>query len=167
MGIPVWAVGQVLAASDVNTWFVPLAPLKPSDTTITNSTALANDPDLFIPVASVAAYSFTCFLDYEGGTQGSSDLKVHFTVPAGTTMRYHRKGIDTTGASTIGFLANETSTFAAGSAGASSLKAVEMQGTIVTASTAGNVQLQWAQNTSNATSTIVHGQSNLIAFRIS
>lgn len=166
MGIPTWTVGEVLSSSDVNTWFVPLAVTKTADQSVTSSTTLVNDNELLLSLAANAVYEFRCTLDYEGGTQGASDLKWGWSVPSGTIMRYTRIGIDTAGASTAGFMTTESSTVAGGTAGAGSLKGVLMDGVIDTGSTAGTLQLKWAQNTSSATATIVHALSKLIAQRV-
>ena len=84
MPIPTWSPGQVLVASDVNSWFVPLAVVKGGDQSVTSSTVVVNDTALVVAVASSATYQFSCFISYEGGTQGSSDLKWTWTTPAGT-----------------------------------------------------------------------------------
>jgi hypothetical protein len=53
-----------------------------------------------------------------------------------------------------------------GTNGTTTLMAAELSFTLVTSSTAGNLQLQWAQNTSNATATTVKAGSVLTALRL-
>jgi len=55
----------------------------------------------------------------------------------------------------------------AGGNGAGSKLPVIMDGTLVTSSTPGTLQLTWSQNTSNATATIIHAQSSLALWRMS
>ena len=167
MPIPVWIPGQVLTASDINNWLVPNAVYKPSDQSVTSSTTLVNDTALILPLLASATYFFQVYLNYEGGTQGSSDIKWGWTVPAGTTMRYTAMYLSTAGAVTIAGTRIETDVVAAGSNGAATLRGLQMVGQVTVSTTAGNLQMQWAQNTISATSTIVHTGSTLSMQRTS
>ena len=159
----IYAGSRILAA-DVR-GVAPLAAIKGSDQSVTSSTTLVNDTALLLPVVANAAYLFECFLDYEGGTGGSSDLKWGWLVPSGATLRYQGLYEGTSGTSY--FDSNTESAIpAAQSAGAAVLKGVGMHGTFLTGSTAGTLQLQWAQNTSSATATIVHAQSFLALWQV-
>lgn len=154
--------GSRITAAEIQA-VAPLEIIKPTDQPLTSSTAMQNDTALFLPVVAGATYDFCCYLDFEGGTAGASDLKWTWALPSGATMRYASGHVNTgsfvftsyTGASTV----------VASSAGAGVIQAVTMEGTLVTAGTAGNIQLQWAQNTSSATATIVHAQSKLRLIR--
>lgn len=164
---PVWTPGTVLGASDVNNWLQPMVAYKASDQSVTSSITLVNDSDLTLPVAVNAFYTFWLFLDYEGGTGGSSDLKLQFAVPAGAFLRYHMAYEVTT--AVVGV--NSTFTAATSIAGlrtqgAGNLCGTTMHGTLFTVGSPGNITLQWAQNTSSATSTIVHAQSCMVLQRI-
>jgi hypothetical protein len=167
MPIPSWSVGQVLAAADVNSWFVPLAAYKSADQSVTSSTTLVNDTALVVPVASSATYIFWCMLYFEGGTLNSSDLKWGWTVPASTTMRYQAIYVSPASVLNIARAGTDASVLAAASNGAGNSQTMQMFGTALVSSTSGNLQLQWAQNTSNGTATIVHAGSVLFAQRIS
>ena len=166
MAPPTWTVGQVLAAADVNSWFVPLVAVKGSDQSVTSSTTLVGDTALFVPLAANGSYEVRCMINYEGGTRNSSDLKWGFSVPGGSTMRYSALFVGPGGSTNVQMLTG-TSTNTAGSNGAGVIQALQMTGSITTSSTAGNLQLQWAQGTSSGTATIVHATSYLIAQRIS
>jgi hypothetical protein len=160
--IPTWAVGQVLASSDVNQWFVPFAVVKPGDTSRASNTAVASDPDLTIPgLLANASYEFYCYLNYEGGTQGASDIQWTWAVPASATLRYGLESVNTAGAVTVGVTHAGADVPSARTNGAGNLLAIYMSGTLVLAGTGGAITLQWAQNTSSATATIVHAQSLL------
>lgn len=167
MPVPSWSVGQVLSASDVNAWFIPLSAIKTADQSVTSSVTFVNDTELFVPIVAVGSYQFECFLYFEGGTAGASDIKWRYIVPTGTTMRYTWTGWNNTGSvarSGDGQIAGDTPSSA--SAGAGNGHGVIMIGTIVAGVNAGNMQLQWAQNTSSGTATIVHAQSCLVLRRI-
>jgi hypothetical protein len=166
MAIPTWTPGEVLASADVNSWFVPLAAVKASDTSRTSTTTLANDPDLTLAVAANCTYVFDMYLDFEGDTTGNGDLKWKWAVPASTTMRFGIAYSTTSPAVSVSNSFTQASTVSAASNGAGTLQGLSARGTIVTSAAAGNVVLQWAQNTSSGTATIVHAQSHLYAFRI-
>jgi hypothetical protein len=166
MPVPAWSVGQVLSASDVNAWFIPVASVKTADQSVTSSVTFVNDTELLVPIVAAGTYQFECFLDYEGGTLGSSDVKWRWIVPTGTTMRYTWAGNGTGGGTHAGDCQIAGDTPSASSNGAGTLRGVMMIGTIVAGVNAGNMQLQWAQNVSSGTATIVHAQSCLVLRRI-
>ena len=162
MAIPVWTPGEVLVAADVNTWFVPSVAAKTSDQSVTSSTTLVSDSALFLPVATSALYIFNCLILNTGLTGGQ--IKMQFTGPAGATMN---SGI-------IGFASAGGNTFGATFRGFASTVIFDTptsetpilwQGSIQTSSTAGTVQFQWAQGTSNATATVVKAGSYLSMVR--
>lgn len=157
------AGSRILAS--VMAQIAPQAVIKGADQSLASSTTMQNDNALFAAVIANATYLFLCYLDYEGGTQGSSDLKWQWNVPAGGTLRYAEIGNNLSGVVQSPSLAGST-VWSAGTSGAGSLRGVLMAGSLIMSSTAGNIQLQWAQNTSNATPTIVHAQSFLALWRI-
>lgn len=164
MAVPTWVTGQVLTASDVNLWFVPLVVTKASDTSRTSNTTLAADPELVLAIAANALYDFSCYINYEGAATGAGDLKWNFTVPAGATLRYQSVSVNTVGTLSpllIGPTWTGSSTNSAGTNGAGNAMSLVMTGQLDTAGTSGSITLQWAQNASSATSTIVHTQSQL------
>ncbi len=165
MPIPTWVSGQVLTASDVNAWFVPLFAYKGSDQSKTSNTTMGNDTALVLAAAINTSWKFECFIDYDGGTQGSSDIKWQFTVPAGATMRYYYAGLGTAGG-TLAAWSNAGNVQTAGTNGLGTHRVIYMNGTYVMSGTAGNLQLQWAQNTSSGTATTVYTQSYLQLWRV-
>ena len=167
MPVPVWIPGQVLTSSDVNTWLAPTNVSKQADQSVTSSTALVSDNELVLAVVASAQYDFDCFLLYEGGTQGSSDMKIQWNVPAGSTLRYQATGIGTAGGMGFGNGYTAASVLQLGSQSAGNLCACTLTGNLLMSTTSGNLQLKWAQNTSSGTSTIVHAQSSLTLQRTS
>lgn len=144
----------------------PLCVIKAADQSLTSNTTLQNDNALTLPVVAGATYKFWCSLDYEGGTQGSSDIKWTWSLPASATLRYYAPRTTTAGAAAAGGEFTGAQTIAAGTGGTGNLFGTTMTGTLVVSSTAGSITLQWAQNTSNGTATIVHAQSDLTLWRI-
>lgn len=142
----------------------PLEFIKPADQPLTSSTAMQNDTALFLPVAAGATYDFGCYLDYEAAGPGTGDLAWTWALPAGATLRY-ASGHVNSGAFVFTSYLGSATVIASGQ-GAGNILAVTMEGSLVTGSTAGTLQLRWAQNTSNATPTIVHAQSKIRLTRI-
>jgi hypothetical protein len=139
----------------------PLIAIKTSDQDIASSTTLTADTALFAAVLADTNYLFDCFLNYEGGTEGSSDIKWNWLVPASAKLRYQAFNVSTSGNVGGGPVNTDSTVVVAGTNGAGVLMGVRMTGTLFVSSTAGNIQLQWAQNTSDSTPTIVHAQSYL------
>jgi len=165
MAVPTWTVGQVLTASDVDTWFVPLAVVKPTSESVTSSTTLQNDDHLVLAVAANASYEFSCQLFYIAAAGG--DIKWTWSVPAGSAITYqalHNEG-GGVGLSNACLAYGDTDVITA-AGGGSPVECVRMTGTLNTSSTTGNVQLRWAQNASSGTATQVRGNSSLILRRI-
>lgn len=143
----------------------PLAAYKGADETVTSSTVLQNDDALFLDLDAAATYFWLMLLDYEGGMQGSSDLKWQFSVPSGAAGILSPLFFSNSGALsfTLGGIA---ATVIAGTNGAGTKRPLLAAGTIVTSATAGNMQLTWAQNVSSGTGTIVHAGSALLAWQV-
>lgn len=165
MAVPVWAVGQVLSASDVNNWFVPLVVIKPAGTSRNNTTSMSNDPDIVLNLAASATYHINGVIFYDGPAAGSSDLKCTFTIPSGASGMYHNPHQNLSGGYTGTAATNWTDTVTANTNGVGNNMVFGVSGILVTAS-AGALHYQWAQNTSNATNTHIQAQSFLTAQRI-
>lgn len=155
---PNWLAGQRITAAMLNS-MLPIDVVKPADETISSKT-LQNDNDLVAAVEANATYQFSCEINYEGGTQGSSDLQWQWAVPASATMRYEVVFVGTGGGVTV-TAQSGADVVTAGTNGSGSRRAILMKGSVITSSTAGNVQFTWAQNTGTVVSTTVHAQSTL------
>lgn len=135
---------------------------KTADETVNNSAALQNDDALAWAVAGSATYAFRLYLVYSSGT--TPDLKFTFTGPASFTMSYTVTGFDTSGSFAFGNISTESSTPTLGGTGGN--VAALITGRVVTAATAGTLQLQWAQNTANGSDTIVRAGSHGVLTRL-
>lgn len=155
---PVLFAGQRITAALLNQ-MIALKVVKPTDESLASSATLQNDNDLVLPLVANATYLLQMQLGYEGGTAGASDLKIGWTFPTGTTIRWMAIGNSTT--PTFGSAVGKSESTVVGFAtnGAGVLQSLFVSGEVTVSSTAGNLQLQWAQNTINATATIVHAQS--------
>jgi len=149
---------------------LPDIVIKPANETVTSSTTLQNDDDLFVSVEANAQYDvfLTVFHDSEAT---SGDIKFSWTGPSGATMNWgvHTPTLTTTSSTTVPDtnmqvrLINEVvETGGADNTGTTMFAS----GSLTTSSTAGTLQLQWAQQTSNATASTVRAGSKLHVRRV-
>ena len=167
MTVKNWNPGDVLNAADMNAWTVPLIGLKASDTPRASNTTQANDPDLIVSVAANASYRFLLWLNYEGGTQGSSDLKLGLAVPASSTARGSSTYVNSSGGSVVeSYYTSGGAAQVPGTNGAGNIRGYRMVGTLITGASSGSLAVSWAQNTSSGTATILHTGSVLEVWRV-
>lgn len=170
MAPPTWSVGQVLTASDVNTWFVSRAAYTASAEHSAN-TVLANSASLVLPVDANALYAWVLYLNYDGGgtrTGATGGLNFNFTVPSGTTAAYQYIGENAAGndETRLGWVL-PGSTQIGGTEGAGNLRSLTLVGSVDTAATAGNFQLEFSRNSNTSgVDTIVHAGSYMTLERI-
>lgn len=155
--------GSRLYASTLSSLITELRPVtvrKTANETVNNSTTLQNDDELAIAVEANLTYDFDCELIYNSGA--TPDLKFGWTYPSGLTMFY---AVYAAGGGTfLGYNEIETSVPAVDGAGAA--VGVLLKGTVFVSATAGTLQLQWAQQTLNASNTIVQTGSYIRLKRI-
>jgi len=138
---------------------------KSSDQTVTSSTTLVNDSQLKFAVAASETFIFQAWL-YTFAADGTPDIKVTFTGPAGSTVLWS--------SSQVIFNAAAATTLTSVAAGGTSSdlfvdannRAIQLYGTIVNGSTAGDLQFQFAQNTSSANGTSVKAGSSIFGIKV-
>lgn len=167
MAKPVYSTGDVPTADEVNNWFVNVQHARVLATqSVTSSTTLQDDDYMVLSVDANAVYLVWCILDYSGAAAG--DLKVLFRTP--TSGSFYGQGTTLIGAAT-GQQDNQNmpitgnSSDILGTTGTGRQIAMVM-GQLITAGTAGNFKVEWAQNTSNATATQMHTGSWLSLMRV-
>jgi len=164
--------GAKLRATVLEALITELRPIyarKSVDETVNGSASLQNDDHLVVTLAASATYEFEALIFYSSGT--TPDIKFAFTFPAGATCSWAPVGLKFDG---VNFEAEvRTSTWQAASgtsnavAGtAATYDTARLRGIIRLGSTAGALQLQWAQNTSNGSNTTVKADSFLVARRL-
>jgi len=163
---PTISAGQRITAS-LLTSMLPITVSKPADESVTSSTTLQNDDDLVVAVSANATYVMDGYIMTSGAAAGTGDLKIDFTIPSGATMKYTSFGT-TTASPAVQYEAtvNANSTARAIGTNGSADMGVAIQAVITVGSTAGSVQLRWAQNTSSGTATILRATSYLRFERI-
>lgn len=136
-----------------------------------SNTALVNVTNMAVPLPAIngAIYQFRGVVWYNSNT--TADIKFAFTMPAGgATMRWGMAGLATGAAGVTGDVSLASITASAtsvsfGGAAADAMAVIE--GEITMGTVAGDLQLQAAQATSDASSTNILPRSRLEAWRIS
>ena len=134
---------------------------KPSNQTVTSSNVLVSDTALFhraYGVGEIWELEFVVF--YDGSTTG--DIKFGLSVPTGATFRM---GVHALGAGAaadtfdLRSIAYTTGTFDFGAIGAGTVTMAIIKAMVIIAGTGGDITLQWAQQTADATATTVFANS--------
>jgi hypothetical protein len=171
--------GQVLTADSAQAdgviWSTPATGVtvktvrKSADQSVTSSTTLVNDTHLKFAVAANETYIFQVWL-YTYAADGTPDIKLTCAGPSGSTVLWS--------SSQVIYLSDGTPTLttvqtSGATGGASSLfvdannRAIMLYGTIANGGTAGDLQFQWAQNTSSANSTTIKAGSSIFGIKVS
>lgn len=136
-----------------------VAKTKTADESVTSSTSLQDDDDLFFAIGANETWAFAVFSACVAGLGG---LKYAFSVPAGATAY----GGDYTGSATKQIALDLTT----GTGSSNSITATSIQpiiaGYCANSSTAGDVRFRFAQNASSGMATAIKRGSILIAAKI-
>lgn len=143
-------------AADMAT-YRPVGVPKTSDQTVNNSTTLVNDAELLVPVDADATYHLDLTMVYNSGV--TPGLKWAWSYPTGLVI-LRGAGFGYFGGSWSGntFTDQTVVTTLAGFAGELYYRLAAI---VVVASTAGTLQLRWAQATANASNSVVRAGSYL------
>lgn len=142
----------------------PITAVKPADQIVNNSVALVNDSALFVAVAANATYEIDAFVIYN--SNGTANFKAQWAAPVGVS------GLWTIAAPAVGsgvsapFLGSIAWNGLAAVNGFGTDMFARVSGLLIVGANGGNLQLQWAQNTANASNTIVRATSALIARQV-
>jgi hypothetical protein len=167
---PTFATGDVPSASQVNDWFVNIGfARKTGSQSVSGSTVLVNDTQLFVSVTANGIYELSSLILYDGDPAG--DLQIGWSVPSGATLDYAAMGLAV--AATL-FTDDQTAYFnlttvnpSLGAVGAGTTCAVRLIGLLVVGGTGGTCVFRFAQRTASATATRVLANSYLSLRRLS
>ena len=135
---------------------------KEADETLNNDAALQNDDDLAVALLTASYYMF--FAHILDNSAANADIKFAFTVPANAVLGWTHIGLNAGGALSAQFIG--VSGTATDSYGAAVNWECFLYGVVYTTDTAGNLQLQWAQNTAQVSDTKVLRGSSLAVVRL-
>jgi hypothetical protein len=135
----------------------------PSNTVLQNLTNLA----VPLPGTAGAIFQFQAVVFYNSNT--TADIKFAFTIPAGATMRWGIHALATgaggiSGDMVAGSISVSGNTVAVGGAAADAM--ATFFGEVTMGATAGDLQMQAAQQTSDASATNVMTRSRIHAWRV-
>jgi hypothetical protein len=158
-----------LSAADMNRYFMQQAHvIKGSDESVTSSTTLQDDNELFLSVSAGANYWVQGFIIYSADAAG--DLKISFSGPTGSTFSYVSDAIGSTATSSVSTVSRSLqslgSTPSPGGVGSGTNVVFMPKGVLQVGGTAGTLRLQWAQLASSAVATTVRARSLLIIRRL-
>lgn len=181
--VPIGVDGQVLTADAAAAlgvkWATPGAGpklvFKTADESVASSATPQDDDQLLFPVAANEKWVFTLYLLVGCGSAATGDFRAAITVPAGVVLawsfvngtyfngdpRASDSAADAVNLEVV--TASGTSLIVAGSVPDIGY---QIKGYVTVGATAGDVRLQWAQASSNATATTVRAGSHLIANKV-
>lgn len=138
---------------------------KSADQSVTSSTTLVSDTHLKFAVAANETYIFQLWL-YTYAADGTPDIKLTCAGPSGSTVLWSSSQVifNAGGATTLTVV--NTSGVTADLFVDANLRAIQLYGTIANGATAGDLQFQWAQNTSSANSTTVKAGSSIFGIKV-
>lgn len=137
---------------------------------INNNAVLQSDAVLVTALPTAGRFHWNAILYFDAAA--AADIKVAFTIPAGATMRWGGHGASTAVAGNVGtgqFLCTTVSgtaiPYGASGVGTANTSMIIINGTVVMGGTAGNLQLQYAQNTADPTDLVVRAHSRMSVWR--
>lgn len=149
---------QLWVASDAGGSGVGFAKvIKTADETIDTDTTLHDDLELVVALNASKTYLVIMFITIIG--DGTADIKYRMTVPTGATA----EGIFGNWASSVS-TADHTPTSSWAVANDTNGQISMLAFRVITDTTAGNLNFQWAQNNSNANDTTVRQGSTMIVW---
>lgn len=163
----VWASGMKLTPARLNA-LNPVEAVKAGDTPRSSNITLTADPDLTVTIpATSATYELTAHLFATSAANAAGDIQYDWTYPTGATLTWGAAGPHNTLASGSQADGEWTAVMLDGSSpsgaipyGASQAGAGTLViGRLVVGSTGGNLTLRWAQQSSNASATVLKAGS--------
>lgn len=138
---------------------------KTADETVNNSVTLQNDDELLLAMAANEIWEFRLYLIVD--SSAVADFKIGWAVPAGCTLKWAANQFDTTLNNVVRMAQVESETQGIGSPGVTRHDLIAVvHGLAINGANAGNLQLQWAQNTAEASNTVLKANSCLIGTKL-
>lgn len=176
MPIKDWTAGERPSAADLNRYFMQQAHvIKPTDTTITSSTTMADDPHLFLSVQAGTDYWVQAIIIYNASS--AADIKISFSGPGGATFDWVSDSLGSTiaaGSGAVDIISRSLqglgSTPAPGGAeqpAGTRIDAVSVpKGILRIGANSGTLRFRWAQLASGSPGSIVRAGSTLMMRRL-
>ncbi|MEI5100286.1 hypothetical protein RB200_19385 [Streptomyces sp. PmtG] len=148
----------------------PQTVRKTADESRAATTTFLDDTHLVFPAEAAAVYTMVGWIKYFADP--TPDIKMQFAVPSGCLGEWAwlMPGSGTAAGATTGYSirteTNDVASFRTGYGTSDTTQFTPVSGLFRMSTTAGNISLQWAQNTSNATATVLYTDSWLTFLRI-
>ena len=138
---------------------------KSADESVTNNT-LQDDDELLFAIGASQTWFFK-FVVFVTSASATPDFKAAITVPASATLIWGAGGriVGGGGGDTTWRYTTTSGTSLDYDLTAGEVKTLIIEGSVLNSTNAGNVTLQWAQDTTNATATTVKAGSFVLAIR--
>jgi hypothetical protein len=150
--MPYWTSASRLSPARLNAT-IPIIRVKAADETVTSNASPQDDDHLVAAVDANSTYLIMAYLVWTS-TSATPDFRIDFTVPSGANIPQRSFFAQPTGnTSTTGTIDTGTTQSADGDdtrASVNGRMAGWLVGTLVVGSTAGDLQLRWAQGTSDS-----------------
>jgi hypothetical protein len=137
--------------------------VKTVDETVTSSTVLQNDDHLFFSIGSSETWFVRAGL-WMVDPSAAADVKFAFVLPASGTILMSSIIVDSSSSLNLRHITTSGGTMSFDGIAAGYFGTFE--GMVATGGTAGTVQMQWAQNTSNGTGTTLKKGSFLMGAKM-
>lgn len=175
-----WSVGETLTAANFNaqirdnglTMPPHLIVRKTADETVTSSTAFQDDDQLLMALATNTTYLVRLVVLFTA-VPSTGDIKFQFTMPTACSVFMNTIGFQVSGGTVnVGPMVGTTSPtgtsilLGLNTGAAGDVRVVPFEGVVINGANAGNLTLQWAQNTSSGTGTVVKANSTLWAVKL-
>lgn len=139
---------------------------KTSDETVTSSTTLQDDDELFLTVAANARYIVDAFVDYTGANDPAGGLKMGWSGPSGATMKWTNFGVNQSALTSYNVVVETIAGGRIVGTNGGTEMSCQPRGRLVTSSTSGTFRFRWAQGVSNVTGTVVKAGSFVRLVRV-
>lgn len=168
MAKPTWATNDIPTAAQFNSWLTNINFARATGTqSVASSTTLVTASELVVAVEANAIYAVRAVIAYSGPSAG--DIKVLFRTPTSGSFAGAGNCL-VVGASSqqdsqiLPYGGNASEVWGALGSGT---QYGTVEGVLITAGTAGNFSVEFAQNTSNGSATSIQGNSHLHLTRVS
>lgn len=164
---PSWSAGSKITSSNLNLG-EPVWSYKAADQSLTSTTGMINDNDLFLTLAASGTYFFDAYIVYsQNVANGSGDIKSQWTVPSGASLFVTSFGLASASSlTTYDVTAQPAQQVRVWGVNLATAMSAQPRGYVQTNGTGGTLQFQWAQNTSSTTPLYVKAGSWLRAWRV-
>lgn len=145
-----------------------------STETVTNSTTIQDDDELFFSVSANTTYIVELMAWFTSGTSNGVDVKFTWTFPTAATFSMFAFGLDPTGTTRTAFItsnrnqeSSETAETAFGviSTATTAASPLRVTGVLIVGANSGTMQFRWAQNTASLANPLIRVADSFVSYQ--